>query len=102
MSGGQSFSAVLCRVPLGGLLFSLCRGAACRAPTRQEPCVFRQGADQGVFASFTNCCLLPPAFQAGGSLAGKDSIEASSTMSSASSWGGVSRGSTGAGCVSCG
>jgi hypothetical protein len=40
---------------------------------------------QAVFLFFSNCGLALPAFQAGGSLAGNDSREASSTMSSTSS-----------------
>jgi hypothetical protein len=37
---------------------------------------------------FCSCSFVPPVFQAGGSLAGKDSMDASSTMSSTSSCGG--------------
>jgi len=40
---------------------------------------------QAVFLRFSNCNFVLPAFQAGGSLAGNDSMEASSTMSSISS-----------------
>jgi hypothetical protein len=58
--------------------------------------------DQAVFPRFSNCSFVLPAFQAGGSLAGKDSMDASSTMSSTSSCGGGSLGSIGAGGVSWG
>jgi hypothetical protein len=59
-------------------------------------------ADQADFRRFNNGGFVRPAFQAGGSLAGKDSMDASSTMSSASSCGGASRGSIGVGGVSWG
>src|SRR5260370_4911144 len=58
--------------------------------------------DQAVFVRLRNGSFLPPAFQAGGSLAGKDSREASSTMSSTSSWGGESPESRGSVCSSLG
>jgi len=59
-------------------------------------------ANQAVCLRFSNCSFVLPEFQAGGSLAGKDSMDASSTMSSASSCGGGSCGSIVAGGVSCG
>jgi hypothetical protein len=45
-------------------------------------------AIQADFARFNNGCFLPPVFQAGGSLAGKDSMDASSTISKTSPCGG--------------
>src|SRR5260370_37611086 len=58
--------------------------------------------DQAVFVRLRNGSFLPPAFQAGGSLAGKDSRDASSTMSSTSSWGGGSLESRASDCSSLG
>ena len=53
---------------------------------------FRRERGTSGFFYFCNCTFVPPVFQAGGSLAGKDSMDASSTMSSTSSCGGgVSR-----------
>jgi len=79
---------------------TLCSAIGAALPFSRTPFVKKfKGADanQAVFARFSDCNLFPPAIQAGGSLAGKDSIDASSTMSSTSSSGGGVCGSLGAG-----
>jgi len=85
-----------------GLLFFFASfSAAAYAHTADKTFVSRASEiDQAVFPRFNNCCFVLPVFQAGGSLAGKDSRDASSTMSSTSSCGGGSCGSIGAGGVS--
>ena len=85
----------------GRLFFFASFSAAAHADTADKTFVSRTSEiDQAVFPRFNNCCFVLPVFQAGGSLAGKDSRDASSTMSSTSSCGGGSCGSIGAGGVS--
>src|SRR5258708_3739781 len=64
-------------------VFPLCRYTA----TSVVISPISPGANQADFARFRNCSFLPPEVHAGESLAGKDSRDASSTMSSTSSSG---------------